>query len=441
MAPIAESPASDTRAGLSLGTPGDVSRRGPAPPATSGRPDRQRSWRFLRHLIVLTLLTLPFWMTDLDLRAARLFHDSALPGSPWRGEHSRLVLALYAAAPSLGVAFAALGIGWIALGLARPERRLRTWQGLALLLILATGPGLLVNDILKETVGRPRPRDIVDFGGRETYLPPLLPGETLAGTSFPSGHAAAGFVWLGLYRVLRRREVIRARLALGFGLAAGTLIGWVRASMGGHFLSDVLWSAACVWVSAWLICDVLLELPAREQTPDPVPLARTGRRLAAFAVVALGLLVVEPRHKEVRLELFTDATAPTRRLRLHSVGADLVLHPVAPRSGAAAWIYGFVEGVTWAGGRFELTQSRGSEPAGELHVEVSARGLIGPAHGRVDLRIDPRAFDRIEIQTANGCVRLLSTPCATPPGAAREHCQTMSPEFALTGTASCGETG
>ena len=442
MAPITESPATDTRASVSHGPRGEVSRRSPAPAPPRDRPDRHRSWRRrLEILIVLGLLTLPFWVTDLDLRAARLFHDPTLPGSPWPGEHSRLVLALYAAAPLLGVAFAALGIGWIALGLARPERRLRAWQGLALLLILATGPGLVVNDVFKENMGRPRPRELADFGGRQTYLPPLQPGETLAGTSFPSGHAAAGFVWLGLYRILRRREVTRARWALGLGLAAGVLIGWVRVSMGGHFLSDVFWSAACIWVSAWLVCDVLLELPTREQTPDPVPLARTGRRLAAFAVAALVLLVVEPRHKEVRLELWTDASSPARRLRLHSVGADLVLHPVAPRSGAAAWIYGYVEGVTWAGGRLELAQTGGAGPGGELRVEVSARGLIGPAHGRVDLRLDPRAFDRIEVETDNGCVRLLSAPCATPPGAAREHCKAGSPELVLAGTAACGETG
>jgi len=43
-----------------------------------------------------------------------------------------------------------------------------------LFLVLILGAGVIVNDALKDNIGRARPRDIVEFGGAEHYTPPFV---------------------------------------------------------------------------------------------------------------------------------------------------------------------------------------------------------------------------------------------------------------------------
>src|SRR5262249_26793316 len=71
--------------------------------------------------------------------------------------------------------------------------------------------------------------------------------------SFPSGHAAMGYVLvLGTCLVPPRRSARCRSLMLGGALAYGSLLGATRIIQGGHFLSDVLWSGSlmCFLVAA-----------------------------------------------------------------------------------------------------------------------------------------------------------------------------------------------
>jgi lipid A 4'-phosphatase len=67
-----------------------------------------------------------------------------------------------------------------------------------------------------------------------------------------SGHAAMGFFPMALAWVCRRQR----RLWTAAGLTIGGLVGLGRILQGGHFLSDVLMSAAVVW----LVCECLARL-------------------------------------------------------------------------------------------------------------------------------------------------------------------------------------
>ena len=59
---------------------------------------------------------------------------------------------------------------------------------LVVILTLALGPGLLVNGILKEDWGRPRPADITVFGGSDQYRKVWEPGKPgVAGNPLPAG--------------------------------------------------------------------------------------------------------------------------------------------------------------------------------------------------------------------------------------------------------------
>ncbi|MGE4281157.1 MAG: phosphatase PAP2 family protein, partial [Magnetospirillum sp.] len=120
-----------------------------------------------------------------------------------------------------------------------------------LLLSLALGPGLIVNLLLKENWGRPRPSTIRDFGGDNYFVPPLVLSNQCDGNcSFSSGHGALGF-WPVAVALLVPPPWRGAALAAA--LAFGVMVGFVRIAQGGHFFSDVVFSAVVVvGVNLWL---------------------------------------------------------------------------------------------------------------------------------------------------------------------------------------------
>lgn len=137
----------------------------------------------------------------------------------------------------------------------RDNSRYRTYRRLSLYLVLAmiVGPGLIVNSLLKDNWGRPRPRDIVEFGGRHQYEAPLRIDPASGGKSFPCGHATMGFYFFAPAFVLMLKRRKWGRALWVFGLLYGLLIGWVRVVQGGHFVSDVIFSGGIVYLSSVLL--------------------------------------------------------------------------------------------------------------------------------------------------------------------------------------------
>lgn len=129
----------------------------------------------------------------------------------------------------------------------RAERGVRRHL-LFLLLVLVLGPGLLVNEVVKRESGRARPITVEQFGGAARFTPPFLfTDQCRSNCSFVSGHAALGFYFLALAWVFRDRRW------LWFGLALGALVGAGRIVQGAHFLSDVVFSLAFVYLSAMVV--------------------------------------------------------------------------------------------------------------------------------------------------------------------------------------------
>jgi len=117
-------------------------------------------------------------------------------------------------------------------------KKISTRAVIYLSLVMAAGPWIGVHYVLKDGFERPRPREIVEFGGAKDFVPMLYVGKQ-KGSSFVSGHAAMGF-YLAAFALLlqgKQRKVMYAE-----GLAAGAFIGLIRVIQGGHFASDVLFS-------------------------------------------------------------------------------------------------------------------------------------------------------------------------------------------------------
>jgi membrane-associated PAP2 superfamily phosphatase len=249
-------------------------------------------WTYALWLVGLGFLLLVGLGTsaDLDLRLAGYFYDPTAPqpwflkdAVPWiwlyrYGESPTWLLAIGAAAVWCG------SLRWCAWVCYR--------RACALLVFAAIlGPLLLVNGILKPLWGRPRPRQVELFGGSRPYRPWWQPGHPGDGSnvpsgqaapqplwhkikasyldggrSFPSGHAAMGYVLVGgVFLVPRRRPTWLRGLVLGGALAYGSLLGLTRIVQGGHFLSDVLWSGG-------LMCFTVATLQAVLHPMFPIPI-------------------------------------------------------------------------------------------------------------------------------------------------------------------------
>lgn len=209
---------------------------------------REKSW--LWPLIALLLIT-PF-TPAIDLSLSRWFYHN----------HHFQVNAFYTFFYKYGyypadvTAVVALGV----LVASFFKKNLMKWRPAALVLVitLAIGAGLFTHVILKDNWGRPRPKQVVEFGGKQEFRPYYKPNffhQPEPSHSFPSGHCSTGFFFFALAFVGRRegsRALYWTGLLLAFGL--GILLSLTRIAQGGHFFSDTLLAGYVMWLTA-LLCD------------------------------------------------------------------------------------------------------------------------------------------------------------------------------------------
>ena len=201
---------------------------------------------FLVPLLAAVAATGAIDLAGFDLAVQALFYS---PGAGWALGDREPWAFLYHFGNLPAFALGAMGV--IAFVLSFFSGRFRPDRAAALFVValLALGPGLIVNTVFKDHWGRPRPADIVQFGGTETYRSFWNPGSPAQGRSFPSGHAAVGFFLMAPFFVLRRRAPGWARRALAAGILYGSLMGLGRMIQGGHFLTDVIWSGCMVYLT------------------------------------------------------------------------------------------------------------------------------------------------------------------------------------------------
>ena len=120
------------------------------------------------------------------------------------------------------------------------------------LLLYALGPGIVVNLGLKNTWGRARPADVLEFGGSRTFTPALrISDQCASNCSFVSGEgAAAAALSISAAVILwNLRHRLPASVLRG-GLAACLVVGLtgsaLRVMAGRHFLSDTVFAVLIV---------------------------------------------------------------------------------------------------------------------------------------------------------------------------------------------------
>lgn len=213
--------------------------------------------------------------------------DLALPRGWFETETMRFagdqwlwVRVSYLAAPWLGWTMLTAS----ALALLLPQLRRRpAWRRAAVAswCVALVANGLLIEWVLKDGWGRPRPRAIVQFGGSHAYTPFWRPSEACTrNCSLASGHAAAGFALMAPGALARRKKWHRA---LTIGLLAGSLVGLGRVAQGAHFPTDVLVAGlvvlGCCLVLRWLwwhACLLQRRRAGRTQVPVPGDCSASG---------------------------------------------------------------------------------------------------------------------------------------------------------------------
>ncbi|ORE94006.1 phosphatase PAP2 family protein [Aurantimonas sp. 22II-16-19i] len=215
-------------------------------PVSSGAQSDRLIVAFLIGIVATSLF---FWFfPQVDLVVSRWFYSSGdgfgLSGNPtlqWLRGSSPWVLA--------GVVLVLL-----ARILRDAIRGASTWPRLRkpiwLLSGLALGPGLVVNGLLKEFWGRPRPVQVDVFGGDAVYQSVWVVSNWCdRNCSFVSGEASSS-AWLVAAALVTPPPVRLAATATAL-LYAGSL-SLNRIVFGGHFLSDV--------ILAWLICGLIFAI-------------------------------------------------------------------------------------------------------------------------------------------------------------------------------------
>ncbi|HEB49675.1 MAG TPA: phosphatase PAP2 family protein [Desulfobulbus sp.] len=208
--------------------------------------------------LVLVGLTLVIWWAGLDLRLAGTVVG---PDNSWPGVERPPWGLLYRWAPLPAFVLAGVCLLLLVAGFFSTRWRRVRRDALFIILLLALGPGLLVNVALKDHVGRARPREVVQFGGSHRFTEIWQPGSTGRNSSFPSGHASVAFFLIAPWFVLRRRHRTLALAFLAGGTLYGLAVGWARILQGGHFLSDVLWAGGLVYLTGAVLA-LLMRLDA-----------------------------------------------------------------------------------------------------------------------------------------------------------------------------------
>ncbi len=223
----------------------------------------------VRPLIALLIFTVFFRRSNADLVVSGWFYDTT--SHEWWLLNAIPCVWLYNSGtyPAF-VLFVGGLVEWI-VGMIR-RRKTHIRNGAYLMLVFVIGPGLIVNFGLKGHWGRPRPNQVREFGGEFAFAPVGSPG-TLGrhNSSFPSGHAAVAFYLIAPAFTVRPQRKLVARGLMGIGLTFGFAMAVVRVVQGGHFLSDVVWSAAIVYLVAWGLERVIYRerSPARMTTAVP----------------------------------------------------------------------------------------------------------------------------------------------------------------------------
>ncbi len=230
----------------------------------------------LLFVVVVSAFFLAF--PGVDLWTSHLFYQS---GDGFFLRHDGVLKVFRYTGRIAVIAVVALLVVQLVIKLAKPERPSSVPPNVTLFLFstLIVGPALLVNVVLKDHWGRPRPNAVDLFGGDSPYVVVWrITSYCDTNCSFVSGETASAF-WLTALALVVPKPY-RLPVALVTVIYA-TLISLNRIAFGGHFLSDVVLAAALTLLVIAIGYRIFIARPPAWLANDRLEanLTRFGKRL------------------------------------------------------------------------------------------------------------------------------------------------------------------
>jgi len=224
---------------------------------------------------------------QLDLRVAQNFHDyidASKNAFAWR-IYPPLMLARNIVL-WIGTVLVAPAVAALVIKLILPRRKVFISGRAAVFLVatLALGPGLMVNVVLKDHWGRPRPIDVTQFGGDKHFMPWWDPrGECPSNCAFVSGDVA-GAAWTFAPAALAPPQWRVLAYGAAFALTAG--MATIRVMAGAHFVSDAVFAGVFTFLIVWIVHGLIFRWRYTRLTDEDVERAVERIAMPGYEFIA-----------------------------------------------------------------------------------------------------------------------------------------------------------
>jgi membrane-associated PAP2 superfamily phosphatase len=377
---------------------------GPAnmpPNSNRGLPDRSARTSNLQLLATpmaaLLLMTVLFTIFDWDRQIAERFYRS---GRGWYLDKQLLWVWLhaYGTVPGLVLTLTTL-ILWMA---SFHSRKLRPWRRPCLVVVLTSllAAGLVVNAVLKQYWGRPRPSQTIEFGGKWEYRPIFPPGPPGKGASFPCGHCTMGFVFLAMAS-FRRQSRPLAYGGVAAGIVMGGLLSAARVVQGAHFFSDTIWSLGIVGMVAAAL-DIYLPRSDPHRPGGRAAPVSHGRRawitlvtLVAVVLISGGFMTRRPFYKTMVYALDLSPSVGTIDININGAPESVVVQYVRQNSGR---LKVDAHGFGWLDFDYRMGFGmRVEEQTLNVIVHIEARSYFAELDHAITLTLPERARGQVAV--------------------------------------------
>jgi hypothetical protein len=250
----------------------------------------------------------------------------------------------------------------------------------------------------------------MEFGGSEHYVAAPLPGE--GGESFPCGHCSVAVVYAAGWWIWRRRKPGLAAVSLFAGLAGGAAMGLCRIAMGGHFLSDVLWSVLLVLGLTHVLYHYVLRIPAHEALEPDISPALVPRRRWQWLVpglVGLGgllsLLATATRPQSVQVADQTSLPVPPRVLEVAGRAANVEIVLVHFPAGRAE-LTGELQCLGLPTTPLHARPIFNAAPVPTLGCALEQNGWFIAFDGAVSIQMTAETLQRVMVRLEHGTIKV-----------------------------------
>lgn len=362
-------------------------------------------------LVLIVFAFILFWDSTLDFWAARQFFHPENIQDRWFEQNEPLWNFFYHAAPWLTGILLLGSLFVLILSQFKTQYKKIRIYAVYVFLVVALGPGLVVNSVFKPYWGRPRPREVTEFSGKYQYRPFYIPEVGAQGKSFPCGHCSIAFSFGLFWFIFRRKNKLIAWSALIGSTGFGALMGMGRIAAGGHFFSDVVWAGIFSWIVAFILYYKMLRIPEREDGTfnKNQKLNILGETLfhkkyvAVFSYAILGILTIttlllaSPFHKEIELKGKDSAKIQNLKINIDQGNVDLILQSDLDRNFE---IQGDVKGFGFPKNKV-MTNCEGEN---EVQCEIHKQGFFSDYESVIMVKVNPNLVESLDLQVKKGDV-------------------------------------